>query len=233
MKRILMIAFLILCALPFTVLAQEATEVLPGEVQAPAEGEPTLESVTADPASYYGQEVTFEGVVAELVNIRSFLLGEGAAIDDDQVLVLNNTGQEFNIGLTKDARVRVTGTIYPAFDQGGWDQILTLPTGGAAGGQTGGMTGTTGDQAGGEMATEEAAMDGAASEEMATEEPMAEPTAAPMEGEGGSAGAGMPTGVGLSEYPAILLQERFPSHTLMVVDSLDNITFVEEGAEGG
>lgn len=228
MKRYLIIVLLILLALPLTITAQEATEIAPVE-GVPAEGEPTLESVTADPASYYGQEVTFEGVVAELVNIRSFLLGEGAAIDDDQVLVLNHTGQEFNIGLTRDARVRVTGTIYPAFDQGGWDQILQLPMGGMTDTTT---EGTTDEQAGEEMATEEAATEGAAGAEMATEEPMAEPTTAPVEGEGETTGAEMaPSGVTLAEYPVILLQERFPSHTLLVVDSLDNITFVEEGEE--
>jgi hypothetical protein len=61
---------------------------------------------------------------------------------------------------------------------------------------------------------------------------MAEPTAAPEEAEAGATDAGMVAGgVTLAEYPAILLQERFPSHTLLVVDSLDNITFVEEGEE--
>ena len=211
MKRSIVIVLLIILALPLTVSAQEATPI----PEAPVDpGLPTLESVTADPATYYGQTVMFEGVVAELVNVRSFVLGEGAALDDDQVLVLNNSGQEFNIGLTRDARVSVTGVIYPAFDQGGWDQMLpdinmgAMPMGDAEDDTSEEMMGEATEEAGPEdddmMATEEAEMTGNDLEEMPAIQ-----------------------GVTLSEYPVILLQERFPSHTLLVVNSVDDIVFVE------
>lgn len=228
MKRILSAFLLILFTLPLTVSAQDATAT------PPAEDIPTLESVTADPALYYGQEVAFEGVVAELVNTRSFVLGEGAAIDDDQVLVLNNSGQEFNIGLTRDARVLVTGVIYPAFDQGGWDQLAqelnalmisepvtemqitpTLETM-----TEGDMTEEAAMSEGEMMATEEADM----SVEMeATEEVSLTEIPAAI-------GTDMMTGVTLLDYPTIVIQDRFPSYTLLVVDSIENITFVETEA---
>lgn len=213
MKRALFLVIVALLALPLTVSAQEATAV--------ADGAPTLESVTADPGSYYGMEVTFEGVVVELVNIRSFVLGEGAAIDDDQVLVLNNSGQEFNIGLTRDARVRVTGTIYPAFDQGGWDQLSQEFSAGGTG-----MAGTT-DTTGAMTATEEAAMGDMGME--ATDEAMAQPTPVPAGNNmGGTTGMG---GVTLADYPLVVLQDRFPSYTLLVINSVDNISFVEDTGE--
>lgn len=219
MKRSLGVILIVLLMLPLAVIAQDATPTLPPEEQPveelpPVEGipeevvpleevEPNLEIVTADPASFYGQEVTFEGVVTELVNIRAFVLGEGAALDDDQVLVLNNSGQEFSIELTRDARVQVTGTIYPAWDQGGWDQVMMLPMGGMNDLQTGT---TTDDQSGEMEATEEA-----------TEEPMAEPMSS----------NGAMSGITLASFPMSVLETRFPSHTLLVFDSPDDIAILE------
>lgn len=219
MKRSLGVMLIVLLMLPLAVIAQDATPTLPPEEQPveelpPVEGipeevvpleevEPNLEIVTADPASFYGQEVTFEGVVTELVNIRAFVLGEGAALDDDQVLVLNNSGQEFSIELTRDARVQVTGTIYPAWDQGGWDQVMMLPMGGMNDLQTGT---TTDDQSGEMEATEEA-----------TEEPMAEPMSS----------NGAMSGITLASFPMSVLETRFPSHTLLVIDSPDDIAILE------
>lgn len=219
MKRSLGVILIVLLMLPLAVIAQDATPTLPPEEQPveelpPVEGipeevvpleevEPNLEIVTADPASFYGQEVTFEGVVTEMVNIRAFVLGEGAALDDDQVLVLNNSGQEFSIELTRDARVQVTGTIYPAWDQGGWDQVMMLPMGGMNDLQTGT---TTDDQSGEMEATEEA-----------TEEPMAEPMSS----------NGAMSGITLASFPMSVLETRFPSHTLLVIDSPDDIVILE------
>jgi hypothetical protein len=211
MRRNLVVLLLICFALPLTVSAQETTPIPEAPVDV---GPPTLESVTADPATYYGQTVTFEGVVEELVNTRSFVLGEGAALDDDQVLVLNNSGQEFNIGLTRDARVSVTGVIYPAFDQGGWDSLVPDINTGAVP-----MDDSAGDTMGDAMATEEAGEAGA--EMTATEE---------AEMGGSDLGQMAPTGVTLSEYPIVVLQERFPSHTLLVVNSIDDIAFIEAEA---
>ncbi len=92
----------------------------------------TLGDVTGgNAANYYGQTVTVDGNVDELVNIRSFLLG-GGGLNNPQVLVLNNSGHEFDIGLSTDANVRVTGTIYPSYNQGGWDQVSAIAVTGPA-----------------------------------------------------------------------------------------------------
>lgn len=192
--------------------------------------------ITGDSATYYGQTVTVEGNVDELVNIRSFLLGEGG-LTNPQLLVLNNSGQEFNIGLTAGARVTVTGVVYPSYSEGGWDQIMSAVTSGQAGQpqqqpmdqpqQSGEVEQTVTEAVGGvqDMATE--AVEGAedmigAGEPMATE-PMSEamPTEVPVTGTGAGGG------VGLQEYPVVILSERFPEHTLLVVNSVEDIRFVQ------
>ena len=117
-------------------LAQDAptpTAPVEGEVPVepvvPAEGEviegPTLETVTADPGAVYGQEVTLEGVLTEFVNVRTFVLSEGAALDDDKVLVINNTPIEFDPTLVTGERVRITGIVMPSYNEGGFDQVIS------------------------------------------------------------------------------------------------------------
>jgi hypothetical protein len=102
---------------------------MPAEPLAPVEGEviegPTLESVTADPGAVYGQEVTLEGVLAEFVNVRTFVLSEGAALDDDKVLVINNTPIEFDPSLVTGERVQITGIVMPSYNEGGFDQVIS------------------------------------------------------------------------------------------------------------
>lgn len=117
------------------VFAQDATPTapvegeMPAEPLAPVEGEviegPTLESVTADPGAVYGQEVTLEGVLAEFVNVRTFVLSEGAALDDDKVLVINNTPIEFDPSLVAGERVQITGIVMPSYNEGGFDQVIS------------------------------------------------------------------------------------------------------------
>lgn len=84
----------------------------------------TLEDLTADPTPFFGQQVTLEGVVSNLVNPAALVLGEGVALDDDQVLVINTSGQPFDIRLTDGARFLVTGTVYPSFADGGVTQLI-------------------------------------------------------------------------------------------------------------
>lgn len=85
---------------------------------------PDLETVTADPAAYIGQTITLEGVVQDLINVRAFVLGEGAALDNDQVLVINASGEEFDLRLTDGARFSLTGTVYASFADGGFTQVV-------------------------------------------------------------------------------------------------------------
>ncbi|MDX2161115.1 MAG: hypothetical protein SF162_07315 [bacterium] len=88
------------------------------------EGGVDLEGLTADPDAYLGQTITLEGVVSNLLNVRAFVLGEGAALDDDQVLVINMTGEEFDIRVTDGTRFVVTGVVYPSFANGGFTQLV-------------------------------------------------------------------------------------------------------------
>jgi hypothetical protein len=94
----------------------------------PAEGEVieglTLESITADPGAVYGQEVTLEGVLTEFINVRTFVLSEGAALDDDKVLVINSTPIEFDPTLVTGERVRITGVVMPSYNEGGFEQVI-------------------------------------------------------------------------------------------------------------
>jgi hypothetical protein len=105
--------------------AQDATpEATPPAVAPTPEGGFTLENLTADPKSYVGQQVSLEGTVEDMLNVRAFILGENAPIDNDQVLVINTSGKEFDIRLTKGARFRVTGTVYASFADGGYAQLI-------------------------------------------------------------------------------------------------------------
>ncbi|MFN8528241.1 MAG: hypothetical protein U0670_06495 [Anaerolineae bacterium] len=102
---------------------QEAAQ--PGDMSGAANGATTtLEDLTADPTTFFGQQVTLEGVVSNLVNPAALVLGEGVALDDDQVLVINTSGQPFDIRLTDGARFLVTGTVYPSFADGGVTQLI-------------------------------------------------------------------------------------------------------------
>jgi hypothetical protein len=117
MKKTLLIAALALVMiLSSAVAAQEATPEAQGGVD--------LEGLTGDPSLYVGQMVSLEGVVEDLVNVRAFVLGEGVAIDNDQVLVINTSGEEFDIRVTDGSRFVVTGTVYPTFADGGLTQII-------------------------------------------------------------------------------------------------------------
>lgn len=77
---------------------------------------PGLEGVTGDPGSFWGQTITFEGVLVEYINPYSFVMGEGAALDDDRVLVINDTGMPLPANLIRGERIRVTGIVLPGID---------------------------------------------------------------------------------------------------------------------
>jgi hypothetical protein len=83
-----------------------------------------LETLTADPSLFVGQVVTLEGVVENLVNMRAFVLGEGVVLDNDQILVVNASGQELDIRVTDGARFRITGRVYNSFADGGLTQLV-------------------------------------------------------------------------------------------------------------
>jgi len=116
-----------------------------------------LGDVVGNKAQYYGQQVTVEGTIEEVINVRAFVLGDQATLNDHRVLVINNSPQDFDIGVRKDQKVRVIGNLCPSFNEGGWTQLVgsnsvngPSPTqqvsanatqqAGATGNQTGGNT---------------------------------------------------------------------------------------------
>ncbi|MBK8020783.1 MAG: hypothetical protein IPK19_04970 [Chloroflexi bacterium] len=113
-----------------------------------------LETVTADTPSFYGQIVTLEGVIEDFLGARMFVLGEAAVLDNDQVLVINNSGHDFAPELMQGSRVVVTGRVLPSYtaiSEGvqrdyGWlytAQVGTVDMGNTgAGDTTGQMTAT-------------------------------------------------------------------------------------------
>ena len=123
---IAVLAFALVTILSSAVVAQEVTPEAPvtdtdGNV---ISTDIDLEGLTADPAMYVGQTVRLEGVIANLINVRTFILGEGAALDDDQILVINSSGEEFDIRVTEGGRFVVTGMVYSSFSDGGLTQII-------------------------------------------------------------------------------------------------------------
>ncbi|MBZ0292741.1 MAG: hypothetical protein K8L99_09295 [Anaerolineae bacterium] len=73
-----------------------------------------IEDVTNDSADYYGSVVTLEGEIGDFINSRMFALGEGATLDNDLVLVVNNSTQSFSPEIMKEAHVTVTGRVHPS-----------------------------------------------------------------------------------------------------------------------
>lgn len=229
----------------------------------PAEGQIGIGDITADSAAYYGQTVTVQGNVDELVNVRSFVIG-GGGLGNPQLLVLNNSGEEFNIGLTSDAQVIVTGTIYPSYNGGGWDQVLasvgTTNTGmdtiagddSLMGADTTGMdtTGmdTTGMDTTGMDTTgmDTTGMDTTGMDTLAGEDSLMGADTTGMDTMVGEDSLGMDTTgmdtmttdmdmtddammgthIGLDSYPVVIFTDRFPDHTILVVNSIDDIQFV-------
>ena len=130
-RKFLLIAALVGLLISGSVIAQEDPTPLSPEGEAPAdvaepiadEG-PTLETVTADSTAYYGQEVVLEGVIEEFLNRRTFILGEGAELDNDMVLVINNAAQELPLNLVVGERVQIRGIIAPPYIDGGLEGVL-------------------------------------------------------------------------------------------------------------
>lgn len=77
----------------------------------------SIEEVTAQSEEFYGSIVTVEGKIEAIVSAQIFVLGEDAMIDDDQILMVNNTGEEFTPFMLQDSRVRVTGMVVPSYEE--------------------------------------------------------------------------------------------------------------------
>ena len=210
-----------LLAFTSVTLAQDATATpRPQAAQGiPVEGI-NLESITADAASHYGQQVTIEGVVEEILNVRAFILGEAAELDNDQILVINNTGEEFDLRLTTGARVIITGTIYPSREQGGFEQLIS-------GAPAMAMTQEAVPLEGDVQLTDEVSMDVGAADLQPTEEvgmTEGQPEATMMPSEGDTGGD---MGDGTLDLSGMLIPERLNNHTMMQLESVGAIQFIE------
>jgi hypothetical protein len=132
MKRTAITTVICLWLLGLGVLAQDVDPVIvydgylgdvitypdpdPNEVEGMVVPEGSLETVTGDSAPWYGQVVTLEGEIGDFISTRMFTLGEGAALDNDQVLVVNNSTHTFPPEVMEHARIRVTGRIHPSLE---------------------------------------------------------------------------------------------------------------------
>lgn len=137
MKRVIILLIFLLATASLT-MAQDATPetttmpdgtivVVPAvPVVVQGQNNATIADVTANSAQYYGQTVTLQGNVNNLLNVRAFVLGEGAVLDNDQVLVINTSNQEFNLWLTEGAQVQVTGIVRPAYNQNAFNDFTAM-----------------------------------------------------------------------------------------------------------
>jgi hypothetical protein len=76
--------------------------------------ETTIQEVTDNSNEFYGEFVTMDGEIGEFVNSYAFALGQSAAIDNDLVLVVNQSGEPFPPEIMTEARVTVTGRVHPS-----------------------------------------------------------------------------------------------------------------------
>ena len=70
---------------------------------------PEIEEVAENPDLYYGQEIAVEGEI-EAENDYTFVLEEDKLIADDNILIINATGQPLP---TEEEKVVLTGTVRP------------------------------------------------------------------------------------------------------------------------
>ena len=71
---------------------------------------PELEEVSENPEGYYGREIALEGEVDEIRNDYAFTLKEDELIGDDDLLIINATGEPIP---QDDESIVVTGVVRP------------------------------------------------------------------------------------------------------------------------
>lgn len=116
-SMLVMLAALALLSVPFAATAQTERQLVPV----------TLEDLTAKAELYVGQTVILEGVAEEFVSVKSFLLGEAAALDNDQVLVINTSGDPLPVNIFKGDTLIVTGVVHPSLTMRLEAGEVTLP----------------------------------------------------------------------------------------------------------
>lgn len=115
--------------LSLTALAQDPTP-LPAEPIEATIGEVSISDIVGNTDEYVGRTVTLEGNIIELVNVKTFVLDDGALLATNQVIVLNNTGYEYPLWVSADRRARVTGIVHPRTNDGGLNALVSRIEGG-------------------------------------------------------------------------------------------------------
>ncbi len=198
-------------------------------------GQVTISDVTGNSPEYYGQTVTLEGVITELVNVRTFVISDQNLIDN-QLLVINNTGREFDLRVTGDQRVVVTGIVRPHYAEGGLSQINTAMAGIDAPGVNDPAMQPTQDPA---MAdpTVDPAQDPLVdpTQDPALVDPAADPTQDPALVDPTPVPLDDTTGMGTGQFQmdainlaSMILPDRLHQHTILELISIQDLIFVDE-----
>jgi hypothetical protein len=74
-------------------------------------GNVTLDDITENPETYFGQTVTVEGGIDEVRSEQAFTIASSTLVDANEVLVVSATGQAFDAALEAEQPVRVTGEL--------------------------------------------------------------------------------------------------------------------------
>lgn len=77
----------------------------------------TLEDVTADSSIFYGRTVALQGFVEYFLSTNVFVLHEAAALDDDKVIIINNTDIFIADFLRAGDELVVRGIVHPSRDE--------------------------------------------------------------------------------------------------------------------
>ncbi len=223
-NRVLLAVMLVIGLLSFSAaFAQDATQAPPGEPTASAN--PAIGDITGNHETYYGQQVTIQGVVEEFLNARTFVVGEGSALLDNQLLVIDASGQEIPLTVARDQQVQLTGMVYPSIQEGGMDlvksdlatadmtapMVTEAPTVEAMG------TAMVTEMPDAMMPTSE--VTAGTTPMMATPAPM---DLTPMPAPGTMLGTGMST----PDISSMLLPDGYADYTILLVTSVDSITMV-------
>lgn len=88
----------------------------PGVRAADTNGTHAFRDVIEQPDAYYGETVTVDGVVGEILSDSLFVLEEDGILGTDRILVMDATGDQLELIRIEGARVRLTGTLQPYAD---------------------------------------------------------------------------------------------------------------------
>jgi len=72
----------------------------------------TLDSITDDPAAYYGRLITVEGGIDELHGERSFTIADSTLTDANELLVIGASPEVLDTALAAEQPVRVRGVLH-------------------------------------------------------------------------------------------------------------------------